>query len=67
MELMLSPIFGLVMVVMNHLTDEVSFSLPREIIEGKTFYKCASYSQVRGDFYGASHLSYRIRSPSHPP
>jgi hypothetical protein len=67
MELMMSPIFGLMMVVVSRLTESASFSLPRDVTENKTVFNCTGYSQVPGDFYGANNLTYRIRSPSHPP
>jgi hypothetical protein len=67
MELMMSPIFGLIMVVMNGLTEAVSFSLPINAAEKKTVFNCAGYLQAGGGCYGANNLTYRIRSPSHPP
>jgi hypothetical protein len=53
-------------VVINLLMLAVSFSLA-SLVEEKMIFKCTDDSQVWGNFYGVSHLSYRIRSPSRPP
>jgi hypothetical protein len=58
MEILMSPI-GLMMVV-------IDLSLPTGLVEGRIFL-CTENSQVWGDFYGTSHLSYRIRPPPRPP
>ena len=59
MELLMSPI-GLMMVVIN-LSPTVSQ------VEGKVVCEYIEASQVFGDFYGSSHLVYRIRPPPRPP
>ncbi len=59
MEVLMSPI-GLMMVVIN-------LSLPVGLIGGKVVFEYTEDSQVLGNFYGASHLSYRIRPPPRPP
>jgi hypothetical protein len=59
MELLMSPI-GLMMVVIN-------LSPPAWPVEGKVVFEYIEASQVFGDFYGSSHLLYRIRPPPRPP
>jgi hypothetical protein len=60
MEILMSPI-GLMMVVIN-------LSPPAGLVEGKVVFEYTENSQVFGNFYGTSHLSYyRIRPPPRPP
>lgn len=59
MVVLISPI-GLMMAVIN-------LSLPVGLVGGKVVFEYTGDSQVLGNFYGASHLSYRIRPPPRPP
>ena len=59
MELLMSPI-GLIMVVIN-------LSPPVSLVEGKVVFEYTEASKVLGDFFGTSHLGYRIRPMPRPP
>jgi hypothetical protein len=59
MELLMSPI-GLIMVVIN-------LSPPAGLAGERKVFRYDEASQVFGDFYGSSHLAYRIRPPPRPP
>jgi hypothetical protein len=59
MEVLMSPI-GLMMVIIN-------LSLPVSLVGERAVFGYEGDSQVLGDFYGTSHLSYRIRPPPRPP
>jgi hypothetical protein len=59
MEILMSPI-GLMIAVIN-------LSLPVGVVGGKVVFGYEGDSQVWGNFFGASHLSYRIRPPPRPP
>jgi hypothetical protein len=67
MEVLMSPI-GLMMVVINFSPPAVRRPL-READwgGGKVVFEYTEASQVWGDFYGTSHLSYRIRPRPRPP
>jgi hypothetical protein len=67
MELMMSPIFGLMMVVVNRLTEIAGFSLPRDGVREKKIFKCSGNPQTWGDFYGTSSLFYKGSTQLHPP
>lgn len=67
MEVILSPI-GLMMVVINLSLPAVRRPLREAgLVGGKVVFEYEGDSQVLGDFFGASHLSYRIRPPPRPP
>jgi hypothetical protein len=59
MELLMSPI-GLMMVVIN-------LSPPAGLVDGRVVFEYAEASQVFADFFGSSHLGYRIQPPPRPP
>jgi hypothetical protein len=59
MEILMSPI-GLMMVVIN-------LSPPAGLAGGEVVFEYTENLQVFGNFYGTSHLSYRIRPPPRPP
>ena len=60
MELMMSPILGLMMVVIN-LSPAVSQ------VEGKVVFEYTEASHVLVELFGANHLGYRIRPLPRPP
>lgn len=60
MELMMSPIFGLMMVVMN-------LPLPGGLVERKIVFEYTEASHVLVDFFGVSQLTYRMRPQPRPP
>jgi len=59
MEILMSPI-GLMIAVIN-------LSLSVNLVGERAIFRYDEVSQVLGDFYGTSHLSYRIRPPPRPP
>jgi len=59
-ELMMSPILGLMMVIIN-------LFMPTGLVEGKTGFERTGDSQVWGYFYGFSRLFYKVSLKSHPP
>lgn len=67
MELMMSPI-GLMTLIIYFPPAAVRCPLREAgLVGGKAIFEYTRDSQVLGDFYGASHLSYRIRPPPRPP
>jgi len=59
MEILMSPI-GLMMVV-------IDLSPAAGLVAGRVVFEYEGDSQVWGEFYGVSHLAYRIRPPPRPP